>query len=111
MKNTKPAPNTAALQNLKSQGYKVSVKHMRRKKWKDKLEPLISDRAIRENIKRGGFGYEMVSERGGATELELQKGEEKIVIRADCYVGDAFCKKIGVFVALDKLKKLYDINA
>ena len=111
MKNTKPAPNTAALQNLKSQGYKISIKHLRRKKWKDKLEPLIQDRAIRENIKRGGYGYEMVSERGGATELELTKGEEKIIIRADCYVKDSFSKKMGVKVALDKLKTLYNIEA
>jgi hypothetical protein len=109
--NTRPKPNTAAIKNLKDQGFSVKIIHYRRKKWKDKLEPLIQDRAIRENIKRGGFGYEMVSERGGSTEICLTRGEEKIVIRADCYVGDAFCKKIGTRVALDKLKKLYDINA
>lgn len=109
--NKKPAPNTAALQNLKAQNFKIKITHFRRKKWKDKLEPLIQDRAIRENIKRGGFGYEMVSERGGSTEICLTRGEEKIVIRADCYVKDSFSKKIGVFQCLDKLKKLYDINA
>jgi hypothetical protein len=105
-------PNTAALQNLKSQGYKVSVKHFRRKKWQDKFEPLLADKKIREAIKfHGGICYSHFSERGGATELELRRGEDKIVVRADCYAKDHFCKRLGTRAALDKLKKLYDIEA
>lgn len=109
--NTKPAPNTAAINSLKQQGFKVSINHWRKKLWKDKKEPLIADKAVRENQKMGGFGYEMVSQNGGATELHLLKGEQQIAIRVDCYAGDSFAKKIGVRVALDKLKTLYNIEA
>lgn len=109
--NTKTPPNTQSIKNLKSQNFEVKITHFRRKRWKDKAEPLVADKAIRENIKRGGYGYEIVSERGGATELELKRGEETIYVRADCYVKDPFSKRLGVRAALDRLKKLHNIEA
>lgn len=109
--NTKIPPNTPALKSLKNQGYSLKITHFRRKLWKDKKEQLLADKAIRENIRHGGFGYEMVSERGGATVLELQKGEEKITVRADCYHKDTFSKRQGVLECLKRLEKLHGIKA
>lgn len=108
--NTKPAPNTAAINSLKQHGFKVSINHWRKKLWKDKKEPLIADKAVRENQKMGGFGYEMVSQNGGATILELKRGEEEIKVRSDCYAKDAFCKRTGVSVCLTRLKDILDFN-
>ena len=109
--NTKTPPNTAALKSLKNQGFKISISHYRRKLWKDKKEQLLADKKIRENAKFGGFGYEMVSERGGATLLELKRGEEEIKVRADCYHRDSFCKRLGVLECLKRLEKLHNIVA
>ncbi len=116
--NTKTPPNTAAIKNLKSQGFQVKIRHYRRKKWKDKLEPLLSDKKIREamgwNIgagNMGAFGYHLFSERGGATVLELKRGEEEIKVRADCYVKDSFSKRQGVLECLKRLEKLHGIKA
>ena len=108
--STKTPPNTAALKSLKNQGFSLKISHYRRKLWKDKKEPLLADAAIRENIKLGGFGYEMISERGGATELELKRGEEIIKVRADCYVKDSFSKRQGVLECLKRLEKLHGIK-
>lgn len=117
--NTKTPPNTAALKSLKNQGFSLKITHYRRKKWKDKEEPLMSDKEIREAIKwnskfysRGeGFDYHLFSERGGATELELKRGEEIIKVRADCYVKDSFSKRQGVFECLKRLKQIYGIGS
>lgn len=117
--NQKTPPNTAALKSLKNQNFKIKITHYRRKKWKDKLEPLMADKKIREAInwmprnlpKEEGFGYHLFSERGGATVLELQKGEEIITVRADCYVRDSFSKKEGVKQCLARLEKLHGIKA
>ena len=109
--NQKTPPNTPALKALQNQGFQISIKHFRRKLWKDKKEQLLADKAIRENIKHGGFGYEMISERGGATELSLTKGDETIKVRADCYHKDSFCKRQGVKICLDRLEKLHNIKA
>ena len=112
--NTKTPPNTAALKSLKNQGFKISIVHYRRKKWKDKFEPLLSDKKIREamswNIAEGAFGYHLFSERGGATVLELKRGEEEIKVRADCYVKDSFSKREGVKQCLERLEKLHGIK-
>lgn len=117
--NQKTPPNTAALKSLKNQGYSLKITHYRRKKWKDKQEPLMADKQIREavswmprNLPKGeGFGYHLFSERGGATVLELQKGEEKITVRADCYHKDSFSKRAGVKACLERLEKLHAIKA
>ncbi len=110
--NTKTPPNTAALKSLKNQGYSLKITHYRRKKWKDKFEPLIADKTIRK-LKNSfpEFGYHLFSERGGATVLELQKGEEKITVRADCYHKDSFSKRAGVKACLERLEKLHWIKA
>lgn len=110
--NQKTPPNTAAIKSLKNQGFSVKISHYRRKKWKDKFEPLLADKKIREAIKfRGGICYSHFSECGGATELELNRGEEIIKVRADCYVKDHFCKRVGVSQCLDRLKNLHNIKA
>lgn len=113
--NTKTPPNTAAIKSLKNQGFKIKINHFRRKKWKDKFEPLLSDKKIREamswNIGEGAFGYHLFSERGGATILELKRGEEEIKVRADCYHKDGFSKRQGVLQCLKRLEKLHNIKA
>lgn len=109
--NTKTPPNTVALKSLKNQGFSVKISHFRRKKWKDKLEPLMSDRKIRESMSFGGINYQHFSERGGATVLELKRGEEEIKVRADCYVKDSFSKREGVKQCLTRLEKLHSIKA
>lgn len=117
--NQKTPSNTAALKSLKSQGFSLKITHYRRKKWKDKQEPLMADKEIREGItwnprflsKGEGFGYHLFSERGGATELELKRGEEIIKVRADCYVKDSFSKRAGVKACLERLEKLHNIKA
>ncbi len=117
--NQKTPPNTAALKSIKNQGYSVKITHYRRKKWKDKFEPLLSDKKIREGMSFNNFkllpemnfGYHLFSERGGATVLELQKGEEKITVRADCYHKDSFSKRAGVKACLERLEKLHAIKA
>ena len=117
--NTKTPPNTAALKSLKNQGFSVKINHFRRKKWKDKFEPLLSDKKIREAMSfyKGepmlatySFGYHLFSERGGATVLELKRGEEQIKVRADCYVKDSFSKREGVKQCLERLEKLHGIK-
>lgn len=126
MTNMKTPPNTAALNNIKNQGWTINIVHWRLLK-KDAYVPhdgrqglLIRDRDYRESLK----GYESlksdddycscwtfeVSHFGGATEIILERGEEKIVVRADCHVKDRFSRRLGVKTALDKLKKLYDIS-
>lgn len=109
--NTKTPPNTDAIKNLKSQGFHVTIRHYRKKLWKDKEEPLLLDKSIRENQKHGGFGYEMISQRGGATEMIVEKEDQKVTVRADCYVRDSFCKRQGVKICLDRLEKLHNIKA
>lgn len=117
--NTKTPPNTAALKSLKNQGFSLKITHYRRKKWKDKQEPLMADKEIREaiswmprNLPKGeGFGYHLFNERGGATELELKRGEEIIKVRADCYHKDSFSKRQGVFECLKRLKQIYGIGS
>lgn len=109
--NQKTSPNTAALKSLKNQGYSVKINHFRRKKWKDKLEPLMADKKIREAMSFGGINYQHFSEHGGATVLELKRGEEEIKVRADCFHRDSFSKRAGVKACLDRLEKLHNIKA
>lgn len=114
MKTTRPQPNTATIQNLKNQGWKIDVIHYRRKSWKDKEEPLIADKTFRGLIKDFPLAYSWdcdVSHFGGATEIILSRGEETIAVRADCYVKDRFCRRLGTKAALDRLKKLHNIEA
>lgn len=109
--NTKTPPNTAAIKSLKQQGFQIKINHYRRKKWKDKFEPLLADKKIREAIKfRGGICYSHFSECGGATEIELNRGEETIKVRADCYAKDHFSKREGVKQCLARLEKLHNIK-
>lgn len=109
--NTKTPPNTPALKSLKNQGYSVKINHFRRKKWKDKLEPLLADKTIRK-LKDSfpEFDYHLFSERGGATELSLTRGGETIKVRADCYHKDTFSKRQGVLECLKRLEKLHGIK-
>lgn len=110
--NTKTPPNTAAIKNLKSQGFKIDIIHYRRKAVNDKKEPLIADKTIRA-VKKifPDINHNIVSQTGGATEIRLSKGEDVIVVRADCYVKDNFNRRIGVKTCLDRLEKLHNIKA
>lgn len=109
----KQPPNTAALNILKAQGYKVIINHYRRVSIKN-LEDngwtiaLIPDFEWRQYFYTNF--YDLPEEKGGATELTLIRGEEKIVVRVDCYIKDSFCRRLGVFECLRKLKQLYNIN-
>lgn len=113
MKNKKTPTNTESLIRLKNQGFDVKIKHYRmvtqrddNMGWKAKLTP---DFEWRENINTGY--YDLPNEKGGATDLILIRGEEKIVVRASCYAKDHFCRRVGVLEALKKLKKLHGIEA
>ncbi len=109
----KTLTNTAALNILKSQGFKVVINHYRRcptfniqeSKWEINLIP---DFEWRKYLFTGCYG--LPGEKGGATILTLLRGEEKITVRADCYIKDRFCRRAGVKAALDKLQKLYNIK-
>lgn len=109
--NTKTPPNTAAINSLKQQGFSVKISHYRRKAFKDKEQPLIADSTIRA-LKDifPDISYGIVSQTGGATEIVLEKGEQKIIVRADCYAKDHFCKRLGVFHCLKRLTHLHDIK-
>lgn len=106
----KVSNNLIALSSLKRQNYKITIRHWRKKLWRDKEEPLILDKSIRENKKQGGFGYQLVSEKGGATEIFLEKDDQVIAVRADCFHRDAFCKRVGVAECLKRLKTLHGIE-
>lgn len=108
-----PPSNKLALESLKSQGYKVIINHYRRVPIKN-IEnngwtvSLTADFEWRQFL-HTGF-YDLPEEKGGATILTLIRGEEKIIVRADCYIHDSFCRRLGAKAALDKLKKLYNIE-
>ena len=126
MKNKKTPTNTESLINLNRQGYRVKVRHLRKVKalsinedglFVYKVDPVLhSDSVVREVIKeadveKGEIPYFKYVENGGATELELRNGEEKIVVRATCYIKDKFCRRLGVKQCLEKLKELHNIEA
>ena len=80
---------------------------------------MFSAKLVRDSDFRGSienldnpsyFWNTEISHFGGATELELTRGEEKIVVRADCYAKDRFNRKLGVKFALSKLENLYGIK-
>lgn len=85
--NTRPPSNAAAIQSLKDN--------------RDSLQNLFNP---------SYYWREEISHFGGATELILQKGEEKIVVRADCYAKDRFARRLGVREALKKLENLFGIK-
>jgi len=110
----KPPPNTTSLNSLKSQGYKVIINHCRRVWGYDYIEAkwgvrLVPDSEWRVACFNNGF-YKLPEEKGGATILTLIRGEEKIIVRADCYIKDSFCRRQGVLATLNKLEKLYGIK-
>lgn len=107
--NTKTPPNTAAIKNLKSQGFHVTIRHYRKKLLKDKKQPLLLDRAIRENQRLGGFGYEMISQRGGMTEMQVSRNLETFKVIAICHPRDSFCKRTGVSVCLARLSNILSV--
>lgn len=126
MKNTRPQTNTESLLKLKSQGYFVKINHHRKVKVLDvnddglftyKVDSkLHADSVVRKVIKeadtvRGEIPYFKYLAKGGATEMILEKDGEKINILATCYSKDHFCRRNGVKVCLEKLKKLYNIEA
>jgi hypothetical protein len=129
-KSNRPTPNKEALTRLKEQGFEVTVQHFRRVRCKrDKNERpahrIVPDNERREWEKRvlrqdgvtlsqcfyDAIGYDAPEIKGGATELTLQRGEEKITVRADCYAKDTFCRRLGVKACLEKLEKLHSIKA
>lgn len=109
----KTPTNTAALNVLKSQGFKVIINHHRRcptfnikeNKWEINLIPDFEWRKyLFTNY------YDLPEEKGGATILTLLRGEEKITVRTDCYIKDRFCRRLGVFECLKKLENLYGVK-
>lgn len=116
----KTPTNTTALNSLKSQGWNVNIFHWRLLKknayvlHSSRQGMMIRDKDYRETLNnfddRSALWNTEVSHFGGATEIILERGEEKIIVRADCYVKDRFSRRLGVRAALDKLKKLYDIS-
>lgn len=116
----KTPTNTAALNSLKSQGWNVNIVHWRHLHKGAFVECdgrqglLIKDKDYRETLKDMPDKFEFwdieVSHFGGATEIILVRGEEKIVVRADCYVKDRFSRRLGVKAALNKLENLYGIK-
>lgn len=111
--NTRPPSNAAAIKSLKDQGFGIKIHHYRRvpvfqieeSKWGKEVVP---DFEWRKFLFTGY--YDLPDENGGATELILEKGEVKIVVRADCYYKDRFCRRVGVSYALKKLESLYGIK-
>jgi hypothetical protein len=112
---TRPLANKPALDNLKSQGWEVNISHWRRPNKGMFKAKLVRDKDYRDslgNLANPSFYWNNeISHFGGATELELIRGEEKIVVRADCYAKDRFCRRTGIKFALDKLEKLCGIKA
>lgn len=116
----KTPTNTAALNALKSQGWKVNVTHYRHLNdeayYPKEIEKgrIVKDSVYRRSIQgcidKSNFWREEISHFGGATTLELTCGEEKITVRADCYVKDRFARKLGVSACLKKLENLYGIK-
>lgn len=113
MKNKTPT-NAATLNNLKDQGWEIYITHYRRPNKGMFDAKLVRDKDYRESLPKGKFAHvywqEEISHFGGATELQLTRGEEKITVRADCYAKDRFSRRVGVKFALDKLKSLYNIG-
>lgn len=113
--NTRPPSNKPILDKLKNDGYRIKIEHFRRVPVRP-LNPdatawskqVIPDREWREFLFTNN--YDLPDENGGATELTLERGEEKIVVRADCYYKDRFCRRVGVREALKKLESLYGIK-
>ena len=112
--NTRPPSNVAAIQSLKDQNWTVKIQHYRRPNKGFYENNLVKDREFRDSLRnlfdQRFYWREEISHFGGATELILQKGEEKIVVRADCYVKDRFARRLGVREALKKLESLYGIH-
>lgn len=116
--NTRPQSNAAAIQRRRNPVAKRpklerKIQHYRRvpvlevdgNKWEKQIVP---DFEWRKFLFTGY--YDLPDENGGATELILKKGEEKIVVRADCYAKDRFARRLGVREALKKLENLYGIK-
>ena len=108
--NTKTLPNTAAIQNLKNQGFRVTINHFR--KWKG-LRGIVRDKEVRSFVNRFNSEnwWQAIDQKGGATDLILERGEEKITVRATCYHKDHFCRRTGVLECLKKLENLHNIKA
>ena len=118
----KTPTNTAALNVLKNQGWKVNVTHYRRLndeayfpyEYEIGKGRVVKDSVYRQSIQgfsdKSDFWREEISHFGGATEMILERGEEKITVRADCYVKDRFNRKLGVAACLKKLENLYGIK-
>lgn len=118
----KTPTNTTALNALKSQGWKVNVTHYRHLndeayfpyEYEIGKGRVVKDSVYRQSIQgfvdKPNFWREEISHFGGATTLELTRGEEKITVRADCYIKDRFARKLGVSACLKKLENLYGIK-
>ncbi len=124
MKNTRPPTNTESLIRLKNQNFSVRITHFRKVKSLDidddglyvyKVDPILHHdsyvRKVNKETPEDEIPYFKYLPSGGATELELLNGEEKIIVRATCYAKDKFARRIGVANCLKKLKELYNIEA
>ncbi len=113
MKNKRPPTNTEALQRLNNKGYHVKIQHYRMvphlDDWMGWMSKLTPDNEWRKFIDSGY--YDLPDENGGASEIILDDGEQKIVTRATCYHKDRFCRRLGVSAVLKKLKELHSIEA
>ena len=117
--NTRPPSNATAIQSLKDQNWSVKIQHYRRVPTlpKKDIKKDIGKVGVKFNIKtmpdyewRSSYFHYQPLENGGATEINLVRGEEKIIVRADCYAKDRFCRRLGVSAVLGKLENLYGIK-
>lgn len=110
----KTPTNTAALNSLKSQGWKIYVEHYRRPYDDMFSQKLVKDKDYRNSLNGASnpswFWNDEIDHFGGATVLKLIRGEEEIAVRADCYIGDRFTRRLGVAACLKKLESLYGIK-
>lgn len=123
MKNKKTPTNTEALIKLKNQGFQIRIQHLRKVKTLDigedglycyKVDPVLHNdsyvRKVNKDVADDEIPYFKYLPEGGATEIILDNGEEKITVRATCYAKDRFSRRVGVATALAKLEKLYNIK-
>jgi hypothetical protein len=110
--NKKAPSNANSLNYFKSVGFTVTINHFRRvfnydenaSKWKFEIVP---DGEWRKNARESFYFSNGPEEKGGATELTLTRGTEQYKVRAECYVKDSFCRRLGVRACLDKLDKIF----
>lgn len=101
-------PNVPSVMDLKDQGYKVRITHLRNYIQADYrnlkiVEQLKTTRELREMKEKGDYNCNKLSQWGGATVVELTapNGEEKIGV-AVCSQDDNFNRKYGLSLAIER---------